>query len=86
MKKAIFTLIACATIFSVTSAFKSKTINFNKNEGSMTIVADKNNCTVTTTCPNGASATCTAPTCSPCHEAITAWLAGGGCNSGGNQE
>lgn len=86
MKKAIFTLIACATIFSIASAFKSTTIDNKKDEVNMIIVADKNSCTVTTTCPNGVSATCTAPTCQPCEDAIRAWLMGGGCNGGGNQE
>lgn len=86
MKKTIFTLIACATIVSATSAFKLKTIDLNNNEGSMIVVADKNSCTVTTTCPNGRTATCTASTCPPCHDAIVAWLQGGGCSNGGGEQ
>ena len=82
MKKTIFTLIACATIFSAASAFKSNSIDVNSGDNStLTIVSDKNQCTVTTTCPNGTTASCTSSTCQPCHDAIIAWLASGGCGA-----
>jgi hypothetical protein len=89
MKKVLLLVCFLVATLSVVSAFSfSKNVKVMTDKDVMTVIAKKTGCTVTATCPNGNSVTCTENNndCRYCDGYVSGWLAGGGCGKGGGQE
>jgi hypothetical protein len=89
MKKVL--LLACCLVatLSIVSAFSSSSnLPAYTDKDVMTVTAKKTGCTVTASCPNGNSVSCSESNsdCNYCSGYVSGWLAGGGCGGGGNEE
>jgi hypothetical protein len=84
MKKMLVLLSFLALSLSASTAnnVDSKAVT-NSDSPVLIIVATKDNCTVSTTCGNGSSISCTSDVCKDCTDIVIGALKGGFC---GNQD